>query len=91
MLGLMSRAAKRNVYSLAFWSIWLLVFHWLDVYWMVMPKVSPEFTGFAWIDGLTAAGGLLVFSAAVLDRAAAAPVVPLRDPRLSEALHFENT
>lgn len=91
MLGLMSRAAKRNVYSLAFWSIWLLVFHWLDVYWMVMPKVNPEFTGFAWIDGLTAAGGLLVFSAAVLDRAAAAPVVPLRDPRLSEALHFENT
>ncbi|NMC20872.1 MAG: quinol:cytochrome C oxidoreductase, partial [Thermogutta sp.] len=86
MLGLMSRAAKRNAYSLAFWSIWLLVFHWLDVYWLVMPKVNPEFAGFGWIDGLTAAGGLLVFSAAVLDRLAAAPLVPLRDPRLSEAL-----
>ncbi|NMC21780.1 MAG: hypothetical protein GYA33_15325, partial [Thermogutta sp.] len=52
---------------------------------------NPEFAGFGWIDGLTAAGGLLVFSAAVLDRLAAAPLVPLRDPRLSEALHFENT
>ncbi|MGQ9822119.1 MAG: quinol:cytochrome C oxidoreductase [Thermogutta sp.] len=91
MLGLMSRAAKRNPYSLAFWSIWLLVFHWLDVYWLVMPKATPDFAGFGGIDVLTAAGGLLVFSAAVLDRLAAASPVPVRDPRLSEALHFENS
>ncbi len=91
MLGLMSRAAKRNTFTLAFWSIWLLVFHWLDMYWMVMPKANPGFLGFNGIDVLTAAGGLLVFSATVLDRVAAAPPVPLRDPRLAEALHFENT
>jgi hypothetical protein len=35
---LMSRWTKRIVPSLAFFAVWQLVFHWLDMYWNVMPN-----------------------------------------------------
>ena len=34
---LMSRWTKRIVPSLVFFAVWQLVFHWLDLYWNVMP------------------------------------------------------
>lgn len=35
---LMSRWTKRIVPSLVFFAVWQLVFHWLDIYWNVMPS-----------------------------------------------------
>jgi hypothetical protein len=35
---LLSRWTKRIVPSLAFFAVWQLVFHWLDLYWNVMPQ-----------------------------------------------------
>ena len=35
---LMSRWTKRIVPSLVFFSVWQLVFHWLDMYWNAMPE-----------------------------------------------------
>jgi hypothetical protein len=35
---LMSRWTKRIVPSLVFFAVWQLVFHWLDLYWNVMPQ-----------------------------------------------------
>ena len=35
---LMSRWTKRIVPSLVFFCVWQLVFHWLDIYWNVMPQ-----------------------------------------------------
>jgi hypothetical protein len=35
---LMSRWTKRIVPSLVFFSVWQLVFHWLDLYWNAMPS-----------------------------------------------------
>jgi hypothetical protein len=35
---LLSRWTKRIVPSLVFFSVWQLVFHWLDLYWNVMPQ-----------------------------------------------------
>ena len=35
---LISRWTKRIVPSLVFFSVWQLVFHWLDLYWNVMPQ-----------------------------------------------------
>jgi hypothetical protein len=41
---LMSRWTKRIVPALVFFSVWQLVFHWLDLYWNVMPNYdwSPQ-------------------------------------------------
>ncbi|TMQ06515.1 MAG: hypothetical protein E6J90_46180 [Deltaproteobacteria bacterium] len=35
---LLSRWTKRIVPSLVFFAVWQLVFHWLDLYWNVMPS-----------------------------------------------------
>ena len=40
--GLMSRSAKRRPAVLAFWAAWLLVVHWLDVHYLIMPHVVKE-------------------------------------------------
>jgi hypothetical protein len=44
---LMSRWTKRIVPSLVFFAVWQLVFHWLDLYWNVMPSYDwlPTFHG----------------------------------------------
>ena len=36
--GLLSRDVKRRQRLLGFWAVWLLVMHWLDLYWLVMPQ-----------------------------------------------------
>jgi hypothetical protein len=37
---LLSRWTKRIVPSLVFFAVWQLVFHWLDLYWNVMPQYN---------------------------------------------------
>ncbi len=39
---LLSRWTKRIVPSLVFFAVWQLVFHWLDLYWNVMPSYDWE-------------------------------------------------
>jgi hypothetical protein len=41
---LMSRWTKRIVPSLVFFAVWQLVFHWLDLYWNVMPSYDWQVT-----------------------------------------------
>jgi hypothetical protein len=41
---LMSRWTKRIVPSLVFFAVWQLAFHWLDLYWNVMPNYDWETT-----------------------------------------------
>ena len=35
--GLLPRFVKRQKLLLGFWALWLLVMHWIDLYWIVMP------------------------------------------------------
>ncbi len=89
--GLMSRYAKRRVRLMAFWAGWILVMHWVDLYWVVMPElraagdVVPRLVDFTTLIGV---GG--VWLAALLRAAAGKPLVPAGDPRLEESLNFEN-
>ena len=45
--GLLSRHVKRRIGTLLFWAVWLLCFHYLDLYWLIMPEYGhgfqPEF------------------------------------------------
>ena len=90
-LGLLSREVKRRRLLLGFWAVWLLVFHWLDMYWLVMPNLDAERLPLGPIDLclLVGIGGL--YLAGVLTAAGDRPLVPLKDPRLGESLAFENT
>jgi hypothetical protein len=41
-LGLMSRHAKRRPAVLAFWCVWILAAHLLDMFWLVMPNLYMQ-------------------------------------------------
>lgn len=94
-LGLLSRHIKRNRATLAFWGIWMLVFHFVDHYWIVMPNFAKKLGA----DGSLPTPGpeLLMWlglgcllTGFSLARARSANLVPLRDPRLQESLAFQN-
>jgi hypothetical protein len=91
-LAMLSRHPKRRRTTLAVASVWLLVMHWVDMYWLVFPHVH-EYKGVVpfgiqEIAGFVGVGGLFV--AAVLWRLGRQALVPVRDPRIQEALQFEN-
>src|SRR5687767_523898 len=89
-LYLMGRSVKRNGATLAVGGLWLLAMHFVDLYWQVMPTLHPEGFRPALLDvtSLMAVGGSFVAAVSWLMRRQA--LVPLRDPRLSESLAFEN-
>ncbi|MBW7906973.1 MAG: quinol:cytochrome C oxidoreductase [Phycisphaerae bacterium] len=98
-LMLISRAPKRRLQVLAGLACYVLVIHWLDIYYLVMPpyyfKLSDPGTAPFDLLGLLLAGLLAVGMGAllagyVLRRMAMHPLIPERDPRLTESLAFTN-
>ncbi len=87
---LMGRSVKRNGATLAVGGAWLLIMHFVDLYWQVMPTLHPEGLRPSVLDvaALVAVGGCFVAAASWLMRRQA--LVPLRDPRIAESLAFEN-
>jgi hypothetical protein len=87
--GLLSRHVKRNKGLLPFWAVWLLVAHFFDIVWLVLPEYSehviphiPEILAVAGVGG--------VFFASAVKLIGTRALRPLRDPRLPEALAFQN-
>ncbi len=89
-LGLLSRHVKRNRKALAFWAVWILIVHYVDLYWLVMPHLNPHHPVPHVLDLTCLAGVAGVFLAGAAHRARARSLVPIRDPRLAESLAFEN-
>jgi len=87
--GLISRYAKRNRPTLAFWAVWIILAQWLNLYWTVMPGYSEQVVFSAMdVTGFVGVGG--IWLAAVTRLAMGASLVPTRDPRLGDSLRFEN-
>ncbi len=86
---LLSRHAKRFSGSLQLGALLILLMHYVDLYWLVMPNADHHLHP-AFYD----AGPLLLVAGAMLAltfrRMLAAPVMPVRDPRLDRSLDFEN-
>ncbi|AKT43933.1 hypothetical protein [Chondromyces crocatus] len=89
-LVLLSRHAKRHFTVLAGASVWMLVMHYVDLYWLVMPTLDHHGAHFSWIDlaGLLAPVGVGALLIAL--RATRGHLYPLKDPRLAEAAAVEN-
>jgi hypothetical protein len=88
--ALLSRAPKRRPRAVATVAAWVLLMHWFDLYWVVVPEVSrasavPHLLDLTTLLGLS---GLVVAFAA--HRMRGRSLVPERDPRLAESLRFEN-
>lgn len=88
---LLFRAPKRSPFWLGFAAAWVLVFHYLDVYWLVMPALHLEGVAPRALDvSLTLA--LVFLCGAIVARACQRrPLVPIGDPRLAESLSMRHS
>jgi hypothetical protein len=95
--GLISRYPKRRVALLMPWGIWILVMHWLDLYWLAMPEygwgvegAAEGVVGFSFLDLTVFIGLGGLFVAGTIQWLREYSLVPERDPRIQESLFFEN-
>ena len=89
-LWLMSRHMKRRRPILTIGALWLLVMHWLDMYYLVMPELTPAGPEFHLLDlsCLLLIGG--VVAAFAFWRLGKLNLIPVGDPRLGESMSLEN-
>jgi hypothetical protein len=88
-VALLSRVPKRIPNLLAIAAVWMLLMHWIDIFYLGAPSgsggvqlLAVHITTFAGIGGL--------FVAAVARGLAKHSLIPERDPRLPESIAFEN-
>jgi hypothetical protein len=90
-LGLIGRWAKRRRAVLAFWCLWVLAWHWLDIVYLVLPNFHQDIIGMALIPALLMTLGMLgLWFGFAAFSAQGKPILPIRDPRLIESLEFDN-
>ena len=82
---LLSEGAKRNLNVLLTGAVILLVAHFVDMYWLVMPNYNHDQVVFGWMElaPVIALGGIFMLTAAVQFKRRNA--VPINDPFLAEA------
>lgn len=85
---LMSRNVKRGLTGLAVGAMLLVIMHFVEMYWIVLPNFGP--LAFHWLDVTCFLGVGGIYLAVVLHRMEGHPLIPVGDPRLVRALKFEN-
>lgn len=87
-LVLIPRSVKTNLQRLKIMSVWLLVAHYYDLYWMIMPVYSKEGVLFGWIEIMypIAAVGLIITMFTI--QANKHNLMPIGDPKLESGLNF---
>lgn len=89
-LALLSRTSKRSPLMLGAASVLLLVMHYVDLYWLVMPNLDEHGAHLSWIDLAGLLGPLGVGAWVLAREAAKSPLYPLNDPYLADAARVEN-
>ncbi len=96
---MMTRHSKRRLTILASFSVWMLVWHYIDLYWQVMPSLSNHAEKYRDagnifkmipLDILVVAGMGLLFMGAVAGAMSKVNLIAIKDPGLKESLRFEN-
>lgn len=87
---LLSRGLKRRPGPLAAVAGWLLLMHWLDVYWLIGPSAAGRVPWPGWEHAaalLTVGGAAVAFGAWRLD---GRPAAPLGDPRFERSVRYRS-
>ena len=71
-------------------TVWLLVVHWIDLFWLIKPEFSAEHVAFGLIDIVCLIGVLGLMISAMLFVAKGRSLVAINDPYLEDGLKFEN-
>jgi hypothetical protein len=86
--ALVVRAVRRAVPAMALIGAWLLVMHYLDIYWVVMPDASRERgTGF-WLDATAVVLIVGIAALAWAARRVAQPAMVVGDPHVTASLEY---
>jgi hypothetical protein len=88
---LLFQSIRRDAFWLGFLAAWVLVFHYLDLYWLIMPALYPKRAQPDWLDGSLVAALGLAWCSIVAHACQSRPAVPIGDPRLSESIAFQNS
>lgn len=105
-VALVTRWTKRILPLLMFFAVWQLVFHWLDLYWNIMPNAQWSQAGAFNMGplggdpalhkvGFTAMDvtlwlAMFGFFVAGVGASMKGNLMPIKDPKLGECLAFEN-
>lgn len=89
-VALLGRTPKRTPRVLGVAAVWMLLMHWVDLYWLVVPEVSRETAVPQLVDLTVLVSVAALGTAFVVLALRRHSLVPERDPRLSESLAFEN-
>lgn len=88
-LLLLSRRLKRSGRVLAIVGGWLLLMHYLDVFWIVVPALEPA-TLLHWLDVPALLAVLSTSALFVVWLSSRRAPVPIADPRLARALEYRS-
>ena len=89
-LWLIPRATKRNLPAMVFIGVWLLLMHWVDMYWTVFPNLHEHGFQLSWMDLTTMLGIGGIFIWALWTRFTSNALIPVKDSKLDKSLHFAN-
>ena len=89
-IGLMTRTAKRNLVWLTIISIWLIIMHWIDLYWIAMPTYAHHGFHLSWMDLSLLIGIGNVFIGIFWKFTSASAIVPVNDAALTQSIGFSN-
>lgn len=88
-LGIMSRHVKDHQRAMMGWAIFILVMHYVDLYWLVMPEFRPWIAlGLPEIGSLMLVGGLYCIGATYI--ATQTALVPVGDPRIAPSVALKD-
>lgn len=89
-LLLMGRSFKRNLTLLSLLSAWILIMHWIDLYWIAMPVHHHHGIHLSWLD-FTLLGGMgAVFLGIFWQYFSSKRIVPIGEQELDRSIQFIN-
>lgn len=83
---LLNRDTKHNQKLLVFTSILVIVMHFVEIYWIIMPVMSHSGVAISWIDFTTFIGLGGIFMGLFFQQFKKNNIVPINDPQLSNSL-----
>ncbi|TVQ78336.1 MAG: quinol:cytochrome C oxidoreductase [Phycisphaeraceae bacterium] len=86
---LLPRPLRRSRGFISFMCVYLIIIQMIETYWMIRPEVYGV-GPWHWLDFVGIVGPVAIFLGLFVAKVASGPLIPLKDPRLHEALKHKN-
>ena len=81
---------KRSRTWLTILCVWMLVHHYVDLYWLIVPNFHHHGIHLSWMDVVAMMAGGLVFVGSLILFLTKANLIPKNDPKMNDCLTFKN-